>query len=155
MRRKDKEITDRSRIEDILGKEKICRVAFFDNPYPYMIPLCYGYEDGAIYFHGFREGHKIDCIRENRNVCFEVDADIEVVENADPCEWTVKYRSVVGFGRATILESPEEKRHGLDVIVRQFAGRTLPFPDVAMNAVAVVRIDIDSMTGRKNGYEDL
>ena len=153
MRRKDKEITDRSQIEEILKKEKTCRVAFHDDPYPYMIPLCYGYEDGAIYFHGFREGHKLDCIRKNPHVCFEVDADIDVVESDDPCEWTLKYRSVVGFGKARLLEDPSEKRRGLDVIVKQFAGRTLPFPEAAMKAVAVVRIDIESMTGRRNGYE--
>jgi hypothetical protein len=154
MRRKDKEITDRSLVENILKNEKICRIAFFDETYPYMIPLCYGYEDGAIYFHGFREGHKIDCIRKNPHVCFEIDADTAVLEDPDPCEWTVRYRSIVGFGRATLLEGPEEKRHGLDVIVKQFAGRTLSFPDEAMGKVAVVRIDIDSMTGRKNGFEN-
>lgn len=153
MRRKDKEITDRPQIEEILRKERTCRVAFHDGVYPYMIPLSYGYEDGAIFFHGFREGHKIDCIRKNPHVCFEIDADVEVVRDQDPCEWTVRYRSVVGFGKAAILQDPEEKRRGLDVIVKQFAGTALPFPDEAMVKVAVVRIDIESMTGRRNGCE--
>ncbi|HPD97718.1 MAG TPA: pyridoxamine 5'-phosphate oxidase family protein [Synergistales bacterium] len=154
MRRKEKEITERSQIEAILKRAKMCRVAFFDNEYPYMVPLCFGFDGQSIWFHGFNGGKKMECLRKNPRVCFEVEEDIEIVENPDPCEWTVKYRSVVGFGTATIVEETEAKRAGLDVIVTQFAGHPIHFPDQAMAAVAVVRIDIESMTGRRNGYTE-
>jgi uncharacterized protein len=154
MRRKEKEITESSQIKAILERGKMCRLAFFDEEFPYMVPLCYGYDGNAIWFHGFNGGKKMECLRNNPRVCFEVEEDIEIVENPDPCEWTVKYRSVVGFGTATVVEDPAEKRAGLDVVVKQFAGHPIPFPDKAMAAVAVVRIDIESMTGRRNGYTE-
>jgi len=152
MRRKDKEITDEAQIRGILERGKVCRVAFFDEEYPYMVPLCFGFDGKALYFHGFNGGKKIECLRKNPKVCFEVDEDIEVVQDPDPCEWTMKYRSVVGFGTAVFLEGTVEKREGLNHVVWQYAGRELPFPDQAMAAIAVVRIDIESMTGRRNGY---
>ena len=152
MRRKDKEITDEAQIREILERGKVCRVAFFDEGHPYMVPLCFGFDGKALYFHGFNGGKKMECLRKNPKVCFEVDEDIEVVQDPDPCEWTMKYRSVVGFGTATILEGMEEKRAGLNQVVRQYAGRELPFPDQAMATIAVVRIGIDSMTGRRNRY---
>ncbi|MCD6184143.1 MAG: hypothetical protein J7K01_07575, partial [Thermovirga sp.] len=62
------------------------------------------------------------------------------------------YRSVIGYGKAIILETPEEKRKGLDIIVKQYAGKTLPFPEKALSAVCVVKIEIQSIKGRKNGY---
>jgi len=153
MRRKDKEITDPKEIEKILKREKICRVAFNGSPFPYVVPLCYGYEDGAIYFHGFGGGKKIDCIKDDPHVCFEIDCDVKIISDEDPCEWTVHYRSVIGYGRATILEDPEEKKKGLDIIVKQYAGRALPFPEKALEAVCVVKVEIESVKGRKNGYD--
>lgn len=152
MRRKDKEITDKGQIMGILERGKVCRVAFFDDEFPYMVPVCYGFDGTSVFFHGFNGGKKMECLRKDPRICFEVEEDIEIVSDPDPCEWTLKYRSVVGFGKAAVLEDPEEKRTGLDVVVRQFAGRELPFPAQAMAAVAVVRIDIQSMTGRRNGY---
>jgi hypothetical protein len=152
MRRKDKEITDKEQIKEILHRSKVCRLAFFDDEFPYMVPVCFGFDGEAIFFHGFNGGKKMECLSKDPRVCFEVEEDIEIVSDPDPCEWTLRYRSVVGFGKAAVLEGSEEKRAGLDVVVRQFAGRELPFPDQAMAAVAVVRIDIESMTGRRNGY---
>ncbi len=154
MRRKEKEITDRTKIEAILKRGKMCRVAFFDEEFPYMVPLSFGFDGKAIWFHGFNGGKKMECLRKNPKVCFEVEEDVEIVENPDPCEWSVKYRSVVGFGTASVIEDPTEKRAGLNIIVKQFAGHEIPFPDQAMAAVAVVRIDISSMTGRRNGYTE-
>ena len=153
MRRKDKEITDPKEIEKILKREKIWRVVFIGSSVPYVVPLCYGYEDGALYLHGFGGGKKIDRIKDAPHVFFEIDCDFKLISDEAPCDWTVHYRSVIGYGRATILEDPEEKKKGLDIIVKQYAGRALPFPEKALEAVCVVKVEIESVKGRKNGYE--
>ena len=153
MRRKDKEITEVAAIEAILKRNNICRLALFDAEYPYIVPLCYGYEDGCLYFHGFAGGTKLDLIGKNPNVSFEVEEGLEVTTDPDPCEWSVKYRSVVGRGVAEILDGPE-KRAGLDIVVKAFAGRTLDFPDKAMAAVTVVRVRVKELSGRRSGYTD-
>ncbi|MFA0888197.1 MAG: pyridoxamine 5'-phosphate oxidase family protein [Synergistales bacterium] len=154
MRRKDKEITDRSAIEAILMRNNICRLALFDSDYPYIVPLCYGYENGCLYFHGFAGGTKLDLIARNPNVAFEVEEGVEVTTDPDPCEWSLRYRSVVGRGVAEILQDGPEKRAGLDVVVKAFAGRALEFPEAAMRAVTVVRVRIRETAGRRSGYAE-
>ena len=68
MRRKDREISDLGEIESIIQRADICRLAFCDRGKPYVVPLCFGYRRGAIYFHSAREGRKLDMIRNNRLV---------------------------------------------------------------------------------------
>lgn len=153
MRRKDKEITEVEAIEAILKRNNICRLALFDTDYPYIVPLCYGYEDGCLYFHGFAGGTKLELIKRDPRVSFEVEEGLEVTTDPDPCEWSVKYRSVVGRGVAEILDGPE-KRAGLDIVVKAFAGRTLDFPEKAMAAVTVVRVRVKELAGRRSGYTD-
>ena len=154
MRRKDKEITEVAAIEAILARNNICRLALFDSEYPYIVPLCYGYENGCLYFHGFAGGTKLDLVGKNPNVSFEVEEGLEVTTDPDPCEWSVKYRSVVGRGVAEILEDGPEKRAGLDIVVKAFAGRTLDFPEKAMAAVTVVRVRVKELAGRRSGYTE-
>ena len=73
MRRNEREITDPKIIEEIIHQATICRIALYDADYPYIVPLNYGYESGALYFHSAKEGKKIDLIRKNSRVCFEIE----------------------------------------------------------------------------------
>ena len=152
MRRKDKEIKDKNEIEAILEKATFCRVAFSENETPYIVPVNFGYEDDCLYFHSASDGRKIETIKKNNRVCFEMDIDQEVVKSEKPCNWSVKYRSVIGFGRALFVDDLEEKRRALNIIVRHYSGAFYDYPDNALREVAVVKIEIESMTGKKSGY---
>jgi nitroimidazol reductase NimA-like FMN-containing flavoprotein (pyridoxamine 5'-phosphate oxidase superfamily) len=149
MRRKDREITDRTEIEAILREAQVCRIALVDNEGPYIVPMSFGYEDEAIYLHSAHEGRKIAMIRASPRCCFEVDQCDGIVKGKNACSWGMRYKSVIGFGRATILADPEEKKHGLNCIMRQYQGGTHAFSDKDLNSVAVIRIAIESMTGKK------
>ena len=151
MRRKDKEITDIDEIERIIKKAIRCRIGLVDNDEPYIVPVCFGYERDALYFHGASEGRKVELIKKNNKICFEIDTDVEVVKAEKTCSWTMKYRSVIGVGKACILEKDEEKSHGLRVIVRQYTEGDFSFPK-KLDSVLVVRVDIESITGKKSGY---
>ena len=152
MRRKEKEITDIEEIEKIIKKAMVCRISLVDNDEPYIVPVCFGYERDALYFHGASEGRKVELIKKNNKICFEIDTDVEVVKGKKPCSWTMKYRSVIGVGRACILEKDEEKSYGLKLIVRQYTEGNFSFPKSALDSVLVVRVDIESITGKKSGY---
>ena len=152
MRRKEKEITDIKEIEEIIKKADCCRIGLVDNDEPYIVPVNFGYERNALYFHGALEGRKVELIRKNNRVCFEIDTDIEVVKSESPCDWTMKYRSVIGVGRAHILEDDEEKLHGLRLIRRHYTEGDLSIPKSKLDSVLVVRIDITSLTGKKSKY---
>ena len=152
MRKKEREITDPAEIEKIIKQTRVCRVGLVDGDEPYVVPVCFGYENNAFYFHCAPEGRKLELIKRNNKVCVEIDADVEITTAEKPCGWSTRYRSVIGVGRAYILEDEAEKTHGLTVLMRQFGetGTNLEFETT--DRAAVVRIDIETMTGKKLGY---
>ncbi len=152
MRKKEKEIADIDEIERIIEKAICCRIGLVDNDEPYIVPVCFGYERNTLYFHGALEGRKVELIKKNNKVCFEIDTDVEVVNAEEPCRWTMKYRSVIGVGRAYILESYEEKTHGLRLIMKQYSEGEFSFPKSKLDSVLVVRVNIESITGKQSGY---
>ena len=152
MRRKENEITDIEEIEGIISKATTCRIGLVDNDEPYIVPVCFGYERNVLYFHSALAGRKVELIRKNNKICFEMDTDVEPVKAGRPCGWTIKYRSVIGVGRAKPLESDEEKSHGLELILRQYGGNDFDFPKSKLDKTLVVRVDIKNITGKKSGY---
>lgn len=148
MRRKDREITDRAEIEAIIAKAQVCRLAMTDEGRPYIVPLCFGYENNALYFHSALKGKKLDILKKNGQVCFEFDVDCEVRTDPDACSWGMRYRSVIGYGQASFVESPASKRQALDIIMRQYGSNLNDYPDTQVNNIVVIRVDIDSLTGK-------
>ena len=130
----------------------VCRVGLSDGNRPYIVPLCFGYEDGFLYFHAAHEGRKIELIRKNNCVCFEFEAKAAIVEGQQACEWGMRYQSVIGFGTAVFLDDVEEKRRALDIIMRQYSNRSFSFPEHALAGTTVIRVAIESMTGKQSGY---
>jgi len=153
MRKKEKEITDINEIEKIIKKAVCCRIGLVDGEEPYVVPVSFGYERDALYFHGALEGRKAELIKKDTQICFEIDTDVEVAKSEKPCSWTMKYRSVIGVGRAYILESDEEKSRGLTVIMGQYTeGGDFSFPKSTLDRTLVVKVDIRSITGKQSGY---
>jgi nitroimidazol reductase NimA-like FMN-containing flavoprotein (pyridoxamine 5'-phosphate oxidase superfamily) len=150
LRRKDKEITDKNEIESIIRKSLVCRLGLADNGMPYIVPLCFGYKDNSLYFHSAKEGRKIEIIKRNNAVCFEFDIDSEIKSGKDACAWGMKYRSVIGYGTATLIEDPEEKRKALDVIMAQYADGAFEYSEKAFGKALVIKVEIESMTGKKS-----
>ncbi len=152
MRRKEKEILDREEIESIIKKADVCRLGLSDNNIPYIVPLNFGYRDSCLYFHTPKVGKKIDMIKNNNRVCFELDIDHEVVRADNPCDWNMNYQSVIGYGRAFLVEDIDEKRLALDVIIEHYSGQTGEYAEKLVDRLAVIKVEIESMTGKKSGY---
>jgi nitroimidazol reductase NimA-like FMN-containing flavoprotein (pyridoxamine 5'-phosphate oxidase superfamily) len=152
MIRKDKEISDATHIEAIMAKANVCRLGMVDGGKPYIVPLCFGYHDKVLYFHSGPKGYKIDCIRKNPNVCFEFDLIAETMAADNACDWSMKYESVIGFGKAVLMENLEEKRAALQAIVAQYTDQTFELPENELKATAVIKVEIENMTGRHSGF---
>lgn len=152
MRRKDKQITDREEILSIIRKSTVCRLAMTDGERPYIVPMCFGLDGDRLYFHCATEGTKLDLLRKNPNVCVEFDIDVEVVPSEKACSIGIKYRSVIGFGRAGIVSGEEDIRHGMDAIIRQYGGDPSTMDEAILRETAIIRVDIGSLTGKKSGY---
>lgn len=145
MRRVDREVRDPAEIEGIIGRCKVCRIAMFDGARPYIVPMNFGYEFAAgaltLFFHSAREGRKIDVMRHNPVVCFEMDIDGGLRPGADACAYGCAYESVIGDGAAAFIDDFAQKEHALRRIMEHAAGPgEWSFGRAAVDAVAVFSI---------------
>ena len=153
MRRKDKQM-EQAEAEALLREATVVHLGLVDaDGTPYVVPLNYGYRDGALYLHGAAEGRKIDLLRRGGLVGFCVAIDDGVVGPAGPsaCSFGSHYRSVIGTGRAVFLETPEARRDGLDVLMARYMEGRPVYSQPLLEEVAVIRIDIESITGKQSG----
>lgn len=155
MRRKDKNIDDQSVILEILSKSEIVRVAMMDGDKPYIAPLNFGYFDNSLYIHSAPEGKKIELIKKNNRVCFEITMKHEIIRPDLSCEWTTKYRSVIGYGTVELVEDFEEKKRGLDIIMAQHGRKDGNiYKDKQVEFIVILKISIDEISGKQSGDWD-
>ena len=152
MLRKDKEIRDIAAIEDIICRASVCRLALSENDHPYIVPLCFGYKDNTLYFHSAGEGKKLDILRKNNNVCFEIDVDYDVIRVDKACKWGLRYQSVIGFGKAVFVNDVESKRRAFDIIMQNYSDGSFEYSSEAIKNAVIIKVEIEGMTGKKSGY---
>jgi nitroimidazol reductase NimA-like FMN-containing flavoprotein (pyridoxamine 5'-phosphate oxidase superfamily) len=144
-------------METILAGAPVGRLGLADDGEPYVVPLNFVYGGGRIYFHAGLEGRKIDMLKKNPRVCFEVDELKEVVVNKEAsCFSTAYYQSVIAWGSARFLESDEEKLKALDLLMQKYAAGA-QYEAIAEHTLAIVNvceIKIDSMTGKANAPDE-
>jgi len=149
MRKAKLEIKDEAILKEILSGALICRLAMMDGELPYIVPVNYGYRDGSIYIHSAPEGKKIDLLRKNNQLCFEVEETAELVKGDRACDWTTRYRSVVGYASVEILTDDESKQTGLEVIMAQHgAPHLIEFNQKNMDRMLILKLNITSLTGK-------
>lgn len=136
-------------VEALLRRAQVLRLGMVDADGPYVVPLNFGYEDGRLYVHGAREGRRIAAIAYDSRVCFEVDEG-EVVPSERPCGYTARFRSVVGSGRARLLETPEEKIAGLQALMRHYGGPVDGMDRAVVEKTSVIEIVIETMDGKRH-----
>jgi nitroimidazol reductase NimA-like FMN-containing flavoprotein (pyridoxamine 5'-phosphate oxidase superfamily) len=153
LRRKDREIKEVIDLKDIVSRADVCRVAFAANNTPYIVTLNFGYKwnnELTLYFHCAKEGRKLDLMRENNRVCFEMDIDHELQLGATPCKGTMKYKSLIGYGTLEIIEDPEEKREGLDLIMDKYGyvGKK-EYDAKLLNITEILKLKVTEISGKK------
>ena len=152
MRRKDREITDIDKIETIIASARYMHLGMFDDEFPYIVPLHYGYqmEKGKLtfYVHCAKEGHKLECLKENRNVFVEIDRGESLITADIPCKYGAEYESVMCRGKAMIIEDIKEKCKALGVLMKVQTGKEHEIDDKMASAVNVVKIDVESYTAK-------
>ncbi len=152
MRRADKQITDMAEILAIIGRTPVCHLGLCDGGTPYVVPMNFGMVGEKLYLHCATAGRKLDIIRANPEVCVEFAADVELVHGAMSCNWSAKYRSVIGFGTAHIVADPAEINAGLQAVVLHYADHCTDFPPEMLQRITIIRIDFRELTGKKSGY---
>jgi nitroimidazol reductase NimA-like FMN-containing flavoprotein (pyridoxamine 5'-phosphate oxidase superfamily) len=90
-------------------------------------------------------------MKRNDKVCFEVSLDHGIIENDIACDFEVKHRTVIGFGRIAFVVDEAEKIKALDRIVERFSEKKFEYPKANLSCTTVIRIDIESIKGKKHG----
>jgi nitroimidazol reductase NimA-like FMN-containing flavoprotein (pyridoxamine 5'-phosphate oxidase superfamily) len=110
-----------------------------------------GGDDKKLYFHCATEGRKLEMIRKNSFVCFEFDTDHNLYKGPNACDYGMHYRSVVGYGKMTIITDDNEKRLGLDSVMSQYSkGKEFSYKQHDLERMLLLRLDILEMTGKKS-----
>lgn len=155
MRQAKREIKDARILEEILKGAIICRVAMIDGDLPYIIPFNYGYSQDCLYIHSAPEGKKLDLLRKDNRVCFEVEDTIGIDKGEVACDWTTSYRSVVGYGTVEILSDEDSKQQGLEIIMAQHGAPELTdFNPRNLDRMVILKLTITSLTGKQSKNRD-
>jgi hypothetical protein len=151
LRRKDRAVVSKKGIEGIIKKAEILRVAFSNNQQPYIVPVNFGFNDNTFYFHCANKGKKLDLIKNNPKVAFELEGTVELIKGDIPCKFTMAYESVIGSGTASIVDKPQEKIDGLNHIMRQYSEDVmLEYNKDLVDRIVIVKIKVNEMTGKKS-----
>lgn len=152
MTRREREVTDINEIIKILDKAKVLRLGLVDGDEAYVVPMNYGYtmEDSrlTLYLHGAKRGKKIDLMRANPKVFFEMDCDITPFEGEIACKYGITYSSIMGKGIAEIVEDVEEKKKALSILMKTQTEKDFEFEDKMVAFVSVIRIDVSQYTAK-------
>jgi len=152
MTKREFRITDEQQILAILDTAKVLHLGLAVDNEPYVVPLNYGYtmEEGklVLYLHGATQGKKLDMIRANPNVFFEIDCDRMPFEGKVPCQYGMVYSSIMGRGTAHIVEDVEEKKKAMTILMKTQTGKDFEFNDRLVSIVAVIRIDVSEYTAK-------
>ncbi len=153
MRRKNNEVTNQEELVAILKSCDVVRVAMSVDNRPYIVPLNFGFKDNVFYFHGAKKGRKIDMIKANPNVAFELDTDHKLIGDSDrACDWTMAFSSIIGSGNMYIVDDKEEKRVALNILMQQYGGKeAYDYGDKMLERIGILKLEVTEMTGKKSG----
>jgi hypothetical protein len=153
MRRNDREIENQAEIDEVITKADVCRIALIDGDLPYIVALNFGYKEGnpaSLYFHCANEGRKIEIIKKNNAVCFQMDVDHELVTARKACGFGMNFKSIVGYGKIHKVESKEEKIEGLNYIMKQYTGKDqFDYEDKMLAITTILRLEIEEISAKK------
>ena len=148
MRRKDRAMSEAEAIS-ILETAQVGTLATVSEEHiPYLVPMSFVYTQDAIYLHCAVEGKKLDNIRGNNNICFNVVEAVELL----PAAFSTKYKSVTVFGKIAVIEAQEEKRQSLIAIVKKYSPdfyeAGLQYIDNAIEKTKVLKIEVSRINGK-------
>lgn len=163
MRRKEREVTDWETIQDLLKHCHIVRIAMFDETYPYVVPVNFGYEwieqQLILYIHGAAHGKKVRCIEKNAHVSVEMDRKHRLIEaGTNAPKYSYAYQSFIGYGQAEFINDVHEKMHALDLLMSHETGKGLtgydPLPKQTLKNTGVIKIILDDFSCKENLHPD-
>jgi nitroimidazol reductase NimA-like FMN-containing flavoprotein (pyridoxamine 5'-phosphate oxidase superfamily) len=147
--------TDTELMESIIRECQVCYVGMADEDNtPYVVPFNFAYDNGSIYLHSAHEGRKMDILKKNNRVCvtFSTGHELRHTSEGVACSYSMKYKSVMAFGHVEFMEDFNQKVAVLNKVMMHYTGKEFNYSAPSINEVAVYRVVIEKMTGKKLGY---
>lgn len=152
MTRRERQVSDINKILEILEKSKVVHIGMVDGDEPYVVPMNYGYtyenEKLTLWLHGATVGRKLDVIKKNPKVFFEMECDLVPFEGDVACKFGMSYSSLMGKGIATIVEDSEEKQKSLSILMKTQVNKDFEFNEKLASVVGIIRIDVSEFTAK-------
>ena len=152
MTRRERQIFDIDKTLEILKKSKVVHIGMVDNDEPYVVPMNYGYtyenEKLTLWLHGATTGRKLDVIRKNPKVFFEMECDLIPFEGDVACKYGLSYSSLMGKGIATIIEDSEEKQKALSLLMKTQVDMDFQFNEKLASVVGIIKIEVSEFTAK-------
>jgi hypothetical protein len=150
MRRREQEITDAAELRRILRDARVCRLAMVDGDRPYLVPLTFALDGDDVVLHSAGAGRKLDLLRRNPAVCFEVEEGVELAPAATACDFTMRYRTVIGVGEVEFVEDRAERARLLALFGPRYGAPPGPPPDAEVRRTWVLRLRVRELTGKRS-----
>ena len=153
LRRTDRELTDPEALVSVLERGKFAAIAMCHDGEPYVVTLSYGYDEArnALYFHMATAGRKLEAIAADPRVCATVVMDGGYQKGG--CKH--RYESVVLMGRMSVVDDPEEARHGMRTLITHLEDdpdevweRQALDREETWNRLKIGRLDIEEILGK-------
>ncbi len=155
MRRRDREITDAVKIEEVIKDCHCIRLGFCDNGIAYIVPLNFGYEkisdSYVFYFHGAKEGRKVELMKQNSKVGFEMDTNYKLQPNELAHECTAAFQSIIGVGEISFIAEKEEKIHALNMLMKHNTGKdNCDYPEAMINQTLIFSLKVTELACKEH-----
>ncbi|EJE7233924.1 pyridoxamine 5'-phosphate oxidase family protein [Clostridium sporogenes] len=157
MRRKEREIKDINEIFQVIENCSAVHVGMVDEGKPYVVALNFGYDregdDLILYLHSAMEGRKMDILRKNPAVYFQMDCVNELIKTTPetPCAYSWRFDSVMGSGNVEFIEDETGKSHALTRILQHLdkTDAQYNFPSQALSKTCAFRVCSNDFTGKR------
>lgn len=155
MRRKDRQITDEIKIEEIISSCHCCRLGLNDNGQVYIVPMNFGYErideTYFFYFHCAKAGRKTDLIKQNPNVGFELDTNYKLNTGNLACDYSARFQSVIGSGTVEFINDTEQKKYALTKIMEHYTHNSnWTYSDAMLRAVCILKLSVNEFSCKEH-----
>jgi nitroimidazol reductase NimA-like FMN-containing flavoprotein (pyridoxamine 5'-phosphate oxidase superfamily) len=143
-------------LEKVIDKSIVCHVSMVgEDGMPYVLPMNFAYADKVIYLHSAPNGKKIDHVLNNPNVCiaFSSDYELKYVNEEVACSYSMKYKSVLAYGKVEFVEEDiEEKKKITNLVMKKYVGRDdFKYSMPAIKNVKIWKIPVERFEGRAYG----
>ncbi|MFC1743789.1 pyridoxamine 5'-phosphate oxidase family protein [Candidatus Riflebacteria bacterium] len=153
MRRKEKKISKRQTIDEIICMSTVYRPGLAKNNIPYIVPVSFGYDGENIYFHTGAQGRKIEFIESNNTVCLEFEGEIKLLPAKSASKWTFAFKSVIGYGRIYEITELQDRIAALNHIMRKYSHSEGLYKTESLKSMRVWKIEINHISGKQSKFD--